>query len=192
MQSKFFTFIAPYLAFIDSGKFFRRPFSWLYAIMAIINLVLPFYVLYHAINSGIFRTQVRFVLVFILVWFAVALACWIGFQIWWDRKSKLSFTSVTGDDFITTPVFSHFIQTMGEWLGTWIAVVGFIFSLLATIFLGREGYLLSRQMGLGFFNIGLLSIILMPVYGYLIIIVSRFFAEQFRALVSIANNTSKK
>jgi len=191
MQNKFFSFIAPYLTFIDTGKFFRRPFSWLYTVIAILNLIFPFFILYRAIDGGIFRTPAKFVIVFILVWFTITFACWLGFQIWWDRKNKLNFTSETRDDFITTPIFSHFIQTAGEWLGTWIAVVGFVFSLLATIFLGREGYYMSRQIGLGFFNIGLLSIILMPIYGYLLIIISRFFAEQFRALVSIANNTRK-
>jgi hypothetical protein len=40
-------------------------------------------------------------------------------------------------------------------------------------------------------EVGFLSIILMPIYGFLIIVATRFLAEQFRALVSIANNTKK-
>jgi hypothetical protein len=38
---------------------------------------------------------------------------------------------------------------------------------------------------------GFLFIILMPIYGFLIIVATRFLAEQFRALSSIANNTRK-
>jgi len=38
---------------------------------------------------------------------------------------------------------------------------------------------------------GWLFTILMPIYGFLIIVTTRFLAEQFRALASIANNTRK-
>lgn len=191
MENKFFNFINPFLSIIDNGKLFRKPFGFLYSVIAIINLLLPIYVLYQAIKNNIFSAPFKFGFVFILVWLTISFACWIGFQIWWDRKDKVNVSSSLGDDFIATPVFSHFIQTLGEWLGTWIGLVGFVFALLATIILGKEGYNLSRQLGLGFLNIGVISIILMPLYGFLIIIISRFLAEQFRALVSIANNTKK-
>lgn len=191
MKNKFFTFIDPYLSVIDTGKFFRRPFAWLYSVIALLNLIIPFYLLYVAIDNRIFKAPGKFVFVFILVWLTIVLASWISFQIWWDRKDKVNLSSSIGDDFIATPVFSHFIQTMGEWIGTWIGLVGFVFALVATVFLGKEGYQLGRQLGLGFLNIGFLSIILMPIYGFLIIIVSRFLAESFRALVAIANNTKK-
>ncbi len=192
MQNRFFTFIAPYLTFIDNGKIFRNPFSWLYSIIAVINLILPFYILYKAIDNNIFRAPGKFVFVFILVWITILIASWIGFQIWWNRKTKVLTSSAIGDDFIATPVFSHFIQTLGEWLGTWIGLVGFVFALLATIFLGQQGMMISRQLGMGFLNVGLLSIILMPIYGFIIIVASRFLAEQFRALAAIANNTKQQ
>jgi hypothetical protein len=41
MKSKFFTFIQPYLSYIDSGDFFRKPFGWLYMIFAVGNLLTP-------------------------------------------------------------------------------------------------------------------------------------------------------
>ena len=80
-------------------------------------------------------------------------------------------------------------RTLGEWLGTWVAIVGFVFSLLTTIILGGEGAYLSQGLGLWFLNISAISIILMPIYGFLIVISARVFAEALRALVSIANNT---
>ncbi len=192
MANKFFNFIDPFLSIIDNGKLFRKPFSWLYAVIAVINLLLPFYILYLAIANKVFGAPAKIVFVFILVWLTVLLASWIGFQIWWNRKDKINASSSLGDDFIATPVFSHFVQTFGEWLGTWIGLVGFVFALLVTIILGSEGYYLSRQLGLGFLGLSAISIILMPLYGFLIIIISRFLAEQFRALVSIANNTKKQ
>lgn len=191
MDNKFFTFIKPYLSFIDNGDLYRKPFSWLYALLAIINLIVPIYVFYQAVDNHIFNAPAKFVIVFLLIWIIIAFAGWLSFQLWWDRKSKVISTSNIGDEFVATPVFSHLIQTIGEWLGTWIGIVGFSVALLTTLILGDEGYYLSRQLGLGFMKTGFLFIILMPVYGFLIIVATRFLAEQFRALSSIANNTRK-
>ena len=191
MDNKFLTFIKPYLSFIDNGHLFRKPFSWLYAILAIINLILPLYVFYMTVDNRIFDSPAKFVIVFLLVWIIIAFASWVSFQLWWDRKSKITNTSIEGDEFVATHVFSHLIQTIGEWLGSWIGIVGFGTALLTTIILGDEGYYLLRSIGAGFLKTGWLSIVLMPIYGFLIIVATRFLAEQFRALASIANNTKK-
>ena len=191
MDNKFFTFIKPYLSFIDNGDLYRKPFSWLYALLAIINLIVPIFVFYQAVDNDIFDTPAKFVIVFLLVWVIIAFSGWLSFQLWWDRKSKVISTSNVGDEFVATPVFSHLIQTIGEWLGTWIGIVGFSVALLTTLILGDEGYYLSEALGLAFMETGFLFIILMPVYGFLIIVAARFLAEQFRALSSIANNTRK-
>ena len=187
----FFNFIAPYLSAIDDGRFFRKTMMWLYSLMAVINIVIPFYILYQAIENQIFQSYNQFIIVFILVLITISFACWIGFQIWWDRKNKVDIISSIQDDFIAIPVFSHFVQTLGEWAGTWIAIVGFTCSLLATIILGKEGSDLTQGLGLWFLDISAISIILMPIYGFLIVIIARVFAETLRALVSIANNTKK-
>ncbi len=196
MNNKFFTFIKPYLSYIDNGDLFRKPFSWLYLVIGVINLLLPFYILYKAIDSNLFDMQANVIIVVLLVWVIIAFVSWVSFQIWWDRKSKVCKTSSTKDDFIATPVFSHFLQTFGEWLGTWIAIVGFSVSLLSTIILGEQAALLinaiTNLIGIPFFlETGLFGIILLPIYGFLTIVVTRFLAEQFRALSSIANNTRK-
>ncbi len=192
MDNKFFTFIKPYLSFIDNGHLYRKPFSWLYILLAIINLILPIFIFYQAVVNKIFDAQAKFIIVFLLVWIIIAFASWVSFQLWWDRKSKVISTAVESDEFVATPVFSHFIQTLGEWLGTWIGIVGFGTALLTTIILGGEGNSLSAQLGLDFMGTGFLSIVLMPIFGFLIIVAARFLAEQFRALASIANNTKKK
>jgi hypothetical protein len=191
MDNKFFTFIKPYLSFIDQGHLYRKPFSWLYSAIAVINLIIPIYIFVEAVDNRIFDAPGKFIVVFLLIWLIILGAGWVSFQIWWDRKSKVVSILADGDEFVATPVFSHLIQTIGEWLGTWIGLVGFSVALLTTLILGDEGYYLSSQLGLGFMNTGFLFVILMPIYGFLIIVVSRFLAEQFRALASIANNTRK-
>jgi hypothetical protein len=194
MENKFFTFINPYLSFIDKGHFFKKPFQWLYIIIAVANLLLPFYILNLAIKNKIFDAQFKFTIAFILLWIIIAFASWISFQLWWDRKSKINQTFDENADFVATPVFSHFIQTLGEWLGTWIGIVGFCSAILGTIILGDSGSNLGYQYGIPmgkFFGSGISYILLMPIYGFLIIVWSRFLAEIFRALPAIANNTRK-
>ena len=191
MDNKFLTFIKPYLSLIDNGHFYRKPFSWLYSILAILNLIFPLFVLYIAVDYDIFNGLTDIIIWFLLVWIIITFASWVSFQLWWDRKSKVNDTSVEGDKFVATAVFSHLIQTTGEWLGTWICIVGFGTALLTTILGGEGGYLLSG-VGLDFLETSRLGIVLMPIYGFLIIVATKFLAEQFNALTSIANNTSKK
>lgn len=191
METKFLTFINPYLSYIDDGELFRKPFSWLYGLLGLINLVLPIYIFYQAVNTGVFDSGASYIIVFLLVWIIIVFASWISFQLWWDRKSKVIATSSNDDEFVATPVFSHFIQTTGEWLGTWIIIVGFSYALLTTIFLGGNALYLSAQIGIPFLRTGFPFIILMPVYGFLIIAATRFLAEQIRAVASIAKNTRR-
>jgi len=194
MENKFLTFIRPYLSFIDNGHFFRQPFSWLYTLLAIVNLLIPIYVFYQASHNIIFDRPAKFVIVFLLRLVIVAFAGWVGFQLWWDRKSKIDMSSTAGDEFIATPVLSHFIQTLGEWIGTWIGLVGFGFALLTTIILRDDYFVVS--LGIPYLNTGWnsgwMAILTMPIVGFLIIVFSRFLAEQFKALSAIANNTKKQ
>ena len=154
-DNKFFSFFEPVLKYIDTGKFFREPFRWLYAILAILNLLTPIVLLVMAINNDLFRYGgVRMIAAFILV--------------------------------------SHFIQTFGEWAGMFVGIGGALLTLIAAIFLNGDASML-RMMGTGaFFGSGsLIYIVLNPIYGFIIVVVTRAAAETFRALAAIANNTKK-
>ena len=192
MKNKFFTFITPYLNFIDRGDIFRKPFSWLYALLAILNLLVPFITLFWAINKNIFEYgDSKVMITFFFIWIVIAFASWVSFQLWWDRRIKVTQTTIEGDEFLATPVFSHYVQTLGEWIGTWVGIVGTAVSLSVTIFMGDTGSYLMQDLDIPFVEAGIASIILMPIYGFLIIVFGRFLAETFRALSSIANNTKK-
>jgi len=191
MNTKFnvLTFIEPFLSYIDSGKLFRKPFAWLYVALAGINAVLPFYLLYKVINSGMFEYGgAKFIFAFIFAWLFLLVACWVGLQIWWNRKNKVLETSQDGAEFPATPVIAHLVQTFGEWFGAMIAIVGFGISLCVLIF-GNEVGLLADAFG-GLYN-GALGLVLNPLIGFLIIVGFRYFAELLRALAAIANNTKK-
>lgn len=186
MNISFTGFIKPFLNYIDEGELFRKPFSWLYYLLAGLNLLLPVVLLFKL--GDVFNMSFGFAITFILTWVAVAAAGWVGFQIWWDRKDLVMETSEVGDEFIATPVFAHFVQTFGEWLGSWLVIVGLGFTLFSSIFLGDRASQLARTMGLPLES-GFVFILLYPVIGFAVIVLFRFLAETFRALASIANNT---
>ena len=196
MDNKFFTFIAPYLKYIDKGHLFRKPFGWLYSFIAGINLLVPLYVIYQYFMIDIFEASFKYIIVAFFSWVILAFAGWCSFQLWWDRKDKITFSSDENAEFAATPAFAHFIQTLGEWIGSWIGFVGATLAFFTTILLGDEAYYFSIQSGIPFFGEfitgGWLYIILMPVYGFLIIVLSRFLAEQIKALSVIANNTKQR
>lgn len=197
MENKFLTFISPYLSYIDKGHLFRKPFSWLYAIFAIINLLLPLYILLdQLIDHRIFDAEFKITITVLLAWAIIAFAGWLSFQLWWDRKTKITFSSDDNAEFVATLAFSHLIQTLGEWLGTWVGIVGFGFALLTTIILGEQGHYLSYQFGIPiigqYLGSGWTYVFLMPIYGFLIIVLTRFLAEQIKALSAIANNTKHR
>lgn len=191
MNNKLLTFIKPYLSYIDSGDFFRKPFSWLYAVIAFINVLFPFYILYNAISNDIFDAPGKIIALFIVVWLILLAAGWISFQLWWDRSPKVVTATGGDDEYVATPVFAHFIQTLGEWLGTWIAVVGTLVSLLLTLTQGAEMGAILSHFGLPSIGTGIIGILAMPIYGFLIIVASRCSAELIKALVAIAKNTKK-
>ena len=192
MDNKFFTFLKPAIAYVDNGSFFREPFKWLYMLFAGLSLFMPLYLLYKIIEANVFDfLSGKYIFVIILAWLIVAFFGWLGFQLWWDRKDKVVTTSRESDEFVATPVFAHFIQTFGEWLGIFIGVAGFLVSILAILIIGDEGAYVLQQVGLGFASSGLVGVLLMPVWGFLIVVATRFVAEQAKALAAIANNTRK-
>lgn len=195
MESFFFTFLKPFLDYIDEGHFFRKPFNWIYTGIAILNLILPIALLFGIIKKinefgiGVYLPT-SVIIILILSWIIIAISGWINFQIWWTRKSTVLEITQEGDDFVAMPVVSHFIQTLGESLGIWIAIVGFGVSLIVSIILGNEVGELSRLLGIdSFLSISIYMIILAPIKGFLIIVISRFIAESIRALATIANKS---
>lgn len=192
-NSKFFTFIGPVLDFIDDGDFFRRPFRWLYTLIALLNLLFPLALLAYAFGNDLFLfAEGRILFAFLLVCAVVLVLSWFSFQIWWNRRDRVGETSAERDEFVVIPVFSHFVQTVGEWIGMYVGIGGALMSLICSIFLGGDSWLLSEFGIFGLGGIGLAGLVLFPIYGFLIVVVARVLAETYRALAAIANNTRRE
>ena len=185
IDNPFFCWAKPYFDFIGKGKIY----SLIYVIMALGNLLLPLIVIFVVIESGLMQyTGTNVVVAFMFSLLVIAFASWIGFQLWWNRKSSIKrFESA---DFIATPVLSEILQTFGEWLGTFMGILGVGVGIIMTILLWD---IQSSELGIygirTFFNFGPAMIIGGPVAGFFTIVLFRFLAEQIRIISSIANNT---
>ena len=181
-----------YLETIDNGSLFKVPFKLLFGLIAILNAIVPFYMIYTAFDNDLFDGSFKIVMVFLWLWFLIILASFFSFNIWWNRKNKIETLIKNDDSFVATPVFAHFIQTFGEYAGTYIAFVGSLGALFASIFLsGRDGYQLSHLIGINITEFGISGVFIMLISGFFVIIITKFIAEQFKALAAIANNTKK-
>jgi len=182
--SVFFNFAKPYFDYVGKG----RIYTLVYVVMAFLNLLIPLVVIFVVIQSGYLRNaRASVVIAFIVLWLIIAFASWIGFQLWWYRKSSVRIFE--SKDFIATPVVSDIFQTFGEWLGTFIGIVGAGAGIITVFFLGGPKENLFR--GLGFLRFGPILIVGGPVAGFLILLMFRFIAEQIRIFAAIANNTKQ-
>ena len=189
MNNKFFTFIKPYLSFIDKGLFYRLMFE----VLAIINLVLPIFLIYYYVDINVFEAKAIILIAFLIFWVIFAFASWVSFQIFWNRRENIQNTSEDGDELLAIPAISHLIKTLGEWFGTWLCING-LGVILLRIILDKEivdGYFIYRLVGpsfyrdiYDFFNLSatenLIALVSLIIYCYLIIITTRFLAELLR------------
>ena len=182
--SPFTNFAKPYLDFIGKGKLFY----FVYVVMAVVNLLLPFVIIVMAVRSGFFDMGgSNFVFAFMLSWIVIAFACWIGFQLWWARKGRVKL--LENSEFVVTHIFSEILQTFGEWVGTLMGIIGAGVGLIAAMFLGDYAHHLFRSIGMGFMPSGIIVVAACPLLGFFIMIISRFIAEQMRLLATLVNNT---
>ena len=182
----FTSFAKPYFDFIGKGKIF----SLVYIFMAFINLLIPLALIYVVLERGYLQHGgTRAIVAFIFSLLVIIFACWIGFQLWWYRKSSVK--NIERSDFIATPIISEIIQTFGEWLGTLAGIVGAGVGIIALIFLGESAGGLSQGLGIQCLEFAPLVIIIGPVIGFFIIVIFRFLAEQIRIFAAIANNTKE-
>ena len=186
MNSKLLTLLNPVLTCIDNGHFFRKPVQWLYVAIGVLNFLLPFTLLFKAIDSGMLNVMsgkyIFFFILFIIILIALA---WGSYLLWMNRKDKLKQVISEENEFIAIPIMAHFTQTLGEWLGLYIGIGGFIFSLIMAVSNMEIDLFGTRLFPWGF---GVSMCFLYPIYGFLIVISGRVLAELYRAFATIAYN----
>lgn len=187
-MEKFLQSFKPYFDYLDSNKLFRQPIKILYGLIAIINLIFPLVMLYGLFTNKLYGGFWMYV-TYIFALIVLALASWLGFQLWWNRMQKLTDIINEKDSFVATPIIANLIQTSGEWAASFLTVLGSGVALIYGIFGGNleiVDALMISSRGFAF-----LGIFIFPIVGFFIYLITRLIAEQIRALAAIANNTRK-
>ncbi len=183
--------LASYINAIDTGSFYRSPFSWLYMFIGIFNLFMPIFLIYRGVHFGIFGASDKVKLVFWLLWIVLSFASWLGFQLWWDRSSKVNFVSLQGDEFVAMPVIANFIQTVGEWLGLTVSIVGFSLGIFTFLIFGSHVTALPDDLMRIFLFGDITILVFLPLFGYFLTFLFRVCAEILKVFFSMANNIKK-
>lgn len=191
MENKFFTFIRPYLALIDTEEGIVKANDWLHVIMAMANLFFPIYIFYQGLEFHIFQLDARPVSFFLLLWLLIVFISWVSFQLWMDRRAKIKAYIEENEGFTSTAIYAHLIRTMGEWLGTWIGFIGFIGPLLVATVFSAEAQIFTMLFGDSLVSLGVLSAMLMPIAGFLLILTTRYLAEFINLFPELVRNTHK-
>lgn len=190
MSNPFFSFIDPFLKSIDNNIFFKKSFSYLYLLMAALNILVPFYVIFKAIDLHLFDEGGKIALSIILILMVIIITCWLGFQIFWNRNAQLNNININNEDFIISIYVANFIQTIGEYLGLVASAGLFLINLILTLILSEENsYLINQFLGVNLFTYGFTSLLMTILFGFLIIVISRFISEQIKVFATIAKNT---
>lgn len=151
-------------------------------------------------NSVTKSDAIMALIIFTLISLFVGL---LNFQIFWDRKNKINSTSNENDEFSATPVVAHYIQTIGESVGSYVAIMGFFTVLTAFLFkvcFGNYGLVNFFINNLEYLSQNLtdnlkkgVSLLLFPIFaGFAVILFFRVIGEGIKAIVVIANNTKNK
>ena len=159
-------FVKSFLCFLDNNVLFKKPLSCLFAL---ISLLIPLAALVWVIQSEIFSlvagsAEVIFSGLLILV--VLVGAGIFGFLIWWHRR-------IVRDESGYYNNFKCFIRTLSEWLGVLIAIIGCAVTIILLLLFRDFFYLLSAVLPQRFLAANFLTVIIGPVTGFLIIIVTK-------------------
>jgi hypothetical protein len=191
-QGKFFTFLNPLIKTFDNGSFFRRPMSLLYKLFAIVFLLVPLVLLISGIRN-LEYLRASYTLALVLAFLILSFTSWLCFQIWWSRSKHINEIIRKDSEFVVTPLIAHMLQTTGESLGIFIGIGLFLSMLVALLVAGSEGVRAISMGDLADLTGGAaIGILVIPMYGFFIVLIFRFLAEQIKTWAAIANNTKKE
>jgi len=168
-------FVKPYLRFIDTSVLFNKPISCLFAI---ISLLLPIYVLSVFIQYNFFSSEViKLIIGCVLIVIILGFAGFLGASIWWVRR----ITRDEGPSWYNN--FRRFVQTLGEWLGTFTAISVFGIVLILTILLADKYYMIIGAFPFKIPEINIVMAFLGPICGFIIIVVTKILLFLFDPII---------
>lgn len=148
--------VKSYLSFLDNNVLFKKPVSCLFAIL---SLLAPILFLVMAIQGGAFDEGTRVVIATILAFIVLTFAGIVCSLLWWHRRINRD----EGPKFYDN--LRRFLQTLGEFCATFIAIN--VFGLTLIQMLGDVGL---GDIGIG---AGITEALMGPVIGFVIIIVTK-------------------
>jgi len=163
-QNKGQGLVKQYLTFIDTNVLFKKPISCLYAVL---SLLFPVFVLGMFIQYRIFDNPGKYVAAAILILIIFGFAGIFGALIWWHRRINRD----DGTKFY--PNFRRFIQTAGEWLGTFLAINVFGAVLVLLIFLSEDYNMIVSILPFSTPGISIATAFYGPIGGFIIIIITK-------------------
>jgi hypothetical protein len=198
LTGKFFTFIRPFLSFVDSPKYFTVPFSWLYILFAVVYLASPLVVLFKVMIPLFEYATAKIVFSSLLTWVALAIAAWAAFQVWWNRRKTIETYKI--DAKIIIGALSHFVYTSIEATAIFIGIAGFFAGLFALLIdggvldtLGLKGFALSIMIGSllgGYFGVWiakLVAFLFRKITEIIVFLIVKLFHFIVYAIVRIFN-----
>ena len=179
--------LTPFLNWSDNSRKFLKIFQILYYYVPAVGI--PVYGIVAIVRS--FNYFAIFTTIGLTLF--IILASFFSFNILWSRAKELIVSSEKNKFFIV-PAISHYIKTQGEVIfAIFLSSTIFFLFLQLDQFLGNYPYFFFEEIEATRFLSGapIFGIILLPLYGYFIMLVSKLISELFSAVVEIANNTSK-
>jgi len=117
----------------------------------------------------------------------------------WNRAAELKNLNTVDDKFTAIPVVSHFIQTLGEFMATYIATMGFVTVLIAVAFktcfgvFGLEKlYVINLQQLSTEYQYGIPFLLVPIITAFFMLWITKIIAEAIKTFVAIANNTGNQ
>ena len=179
--------LSPLMNAYDNGKFFL-----LTAKVIIDTIVTTFLLAQPILAFGLFNGKIlagattatkTVELISSIVWLIIAI---FSFGYWMKRLKRLDNLFNPKDEFVVIPLGTYLIQWLGEWLALILSVAGLFTMIVSLADVKTSSFALSFITHNGWTG-GIIAI----VVSFFIVFIFRVAAEKSRALVAIANNTSR-
>lgn len=180
-MDNFFNILDPMFKYIDKGKLFRQPFMWLYYLLGVVTAIMCLYRLGDIFDAFKYTkgSVTVFLILLIPLIFVIAI---FSVLYWFKRATQVNANMPANSRFFAIPAVANLIRCLGEWAGIVVACAGAYMSLFGSI--------LAQNSFIGnYASYGFIGVVICPIVGYIIIVLTRFLSESTLALASIANDT---